>query len=369
MNPFRYGQVVSEIHYCHRPDLEKKLQAKLLSGQNTYIEGERRTGKTSLIFRTVENMKSKWIMYIDLLEVKTVEDIHKRILNGMAKASAGKNLLQNLIKNAAALRPVVSFDPISATPSVSIDTAIQLKPDSLEGVLDMFSDREFKNAVVAIDEFQDIKNLDNANQVLAVMRSKIQFLENIPIIFCGSIRNEMHLIFNDPDSPFFKSALPIEVGPIEREVFREFIITKFTDNKRKISAPMVDRILEITGENPGDTQQLCSALYDVSEPRTQITEETLNEALRYLFAEERKGYEVQLARLTSIQLKCLTAVARLGGKNTTSRDFIRATGVTHATTIRKALSRHVELKILFNNDGEYRFVNPFFARWLVHVNY
>ena len=369
MNPFRYGQVVSNLHYCHRPDLEKKLQEKLLSGQNTYIEGERRTGKTSLIFRTVERLKSRWIVYIDLLEVKTVEDIHKRVLNGMAKSTDSRNLLHNLIRNVSALRPIVSFDPISATPSVSIDSAVKLQPDSLEGLLDLFCDREFKHAVVAIDEFQDIRNLEDANQVLAVMRSKIQFLQNIPFVYCGSIQSEMHLIFNDPDSPFFKSALPIGVGPIERESFREFITGRFADGKRKISAAMVDRILEITDDNPGDTQQLCSALYDVSEMRAQIAEDTLNEALRYLFAEERKGYEVQLARLTSIQLKCLTAVARLGGRNTTSRDFIRASGVTHATTIRKALSRLTELKILFTRDGEYRFMNPFFAKWLVHVNY
>jgi AAA+ ATPase superfamily predicted ATPase len=369
MNPFRYGQVVSKKNYCRRSDLEEKLRLRLLSGQNTYIEGERRTGKTSLIFRSVELMKSKWLIYIDLLEVKTIEDVHKRVLNGIAKAIGGKHLLQNLIKAAASLRPVLSFDPITSTPSLSIDTALKLNPDSLDGLFDLFSGREFKNGIVAIDEFQDIRNLSDSNQVLAVMRSKIQFIQNIPFIFCGSMRSEMHMIFNDPASPFFKSALPLEVGTIERIAFQEFITNKFQERKMKISGAAIDKILQITDENPGDTQQLCSAIYDISEAETLISEDIINMALQYLFAEERKGYEAQLARLTSIQLKCLTAVARAGGRNTSSRDFIRISGVALPTTIRKALKRLEELKILFDRDGEYRFVNPFFARWLIHMNY
>ncbi|MFP4014834.1 MAG: AAA family ATPase [Chitinispirillaceae bacterium] len=369
MNPFRYGQVVTRKNYCRRPDLEKKLKSKLDSGQNTYIEGERRTGKTSLIFHTVEQMKSKWIIYIDLLEVKTVEDIHKRILNGMARAKRGRSLIGDIIKSAVSLRPVLTFDPITSAPSISVDSSLELKPESLEGLMDLFSKREFRNAVVAIDEFQDVRNLKNADQVLAVMRSKIQFLQDIPFVFCGSIRREMHTIFNDPQSPFFKSALPLDVGPIERTAFMKFIQDKFAEGKIKAGESTIDRILHITDENPGDTQQLCSAVYDISEAGSHIEVEKINEALQYLFAEERKGYEAHLARLTAIQLKCLTAVARTGGKNTSSREFIKQSGVAQPSTIRKALKRLEELKILFTKEGEYRFVNPFFAHWLVHMNY
>jgi AAA+ ATPase superfamily predicted ATPase len=369
MNPFRYGQVVSSHNYCRRPDLEKKLQSYFLSGQNTYIEGERRTGKTSLIFQTVAHTRSKWLIYIDLLEVRTVEDINKRILNGIAKANKGHNLLSNIIKSLTALRPVVSFDPITGSPSISIDASLQLQPESLEGMLDLFSGREFKNVVIAFDEFQDIRNLANAGQALAVMRSKIQFLNTVPFVFCGSIRHEMHMIFNDPESPFFKSALPLNVGSIDRTEFSAFIVEKFRKGKREIPDVIVNKVLQITNDNPGDSQQLCSAIYDVSNELSQVSDTTINEALQYLFAEERKGYEVQLARLTAIQLKCLTTVARIGGRNTSSSEFIKTSGVALPTTIRKALTRLVELKILFMNEGEFRFVNPFFAQWLVLMNY
>ena len=369
MNPFRYGQVVTKSNYCQRPSLEKLLRKRILSGQNTYIEGERRTGKTSLIFETANGIKGKWIVYVDLLEVKTVEDIYKRMLNGIAKAKTGSNLIQNLLKKAAMLRPSMTFDPMTGLPSISIDTSVELQPESLEGLLDLFGEKDFRNAVIVIDEFQDIRNLKDAQQALAIMRSKIQFLQVTPFVFCGSIQNEMHLIFNDPHSPFFKSALPLAVGPIDRFTFLDFIKEKFNRVKIRISPDVIDKILQLSNNNPGDTQQLCSAVFDVTDSDEVIDENTIIRALIYIFGEERKGYESILARITSIQLKCLTAVAQRGGKNITSSEFITRSGVTHPATIKKAMSRLEDLKIVFRINGEYRFVNPFFAQWLVHMNY
>jgi uncharacterized protein len=370
MNPFTYGRVVSRKNYCGRPELEAKLKARVLAGQNMYLEGERRTGKTSLILETIAAIKSKRIVYIDLLEVRTVEDVHKRVLSGILKAEGGASFLQTILKTMAHLRPVIAFNPTTGSPSLSIGAAAgSLKPESLEGLLDIFSGRDYKNAVVVIDEFQDILNLPDSRQVLAVMRGKIQFLRAVPFVFCGSIRGKMNAIFTDHDSPFFKSALPLEVGPIDHAAFKQFIARKFTEAKIKTSPEMIEKILLAAGENPGDTQQFCSAVCEVARPGDMVGELTIAEALQQIFAEERKGYEECLAHLTALQLKCLTAVAKLGGKNTFAREFLSFTGILQPSTIRKSLMRLEELKILFKTRNEYRFVNPFFAQWLVWINY
>jgi AAA+ ATPase superfamily predicted ATPase len=369
MNPFNYGRVVSRKNYCGRPDLEATLKGRLLAVQNTYLEGERRTGKTSLIIETVSRIKSRRLVYIDLLEVKTIEDVHKRALNGIIKAEGSGNFIQTLFKSVAALRPTITFDPVTGLPTLSIDAVARLRPESLEGLLDIFSRREYRNAVVVIDEFQDILNLPDASKVLAVMRGRIQFLRSVPFVFCGSIRGKMNTIFTDHDSPFFKSALPIEVGPIDHSAFRRFIAQKFSEAKIRIAPEMIERILHIALENPGDTQQLCAAVYGVTSPNDVVGEKTIMEALQQIYAEERKGYEACLANITAMQLKCLTAVARLGGKNTFARDFLTHTGIRQPSTIRKSLSRLEYLKILFKTNHEYRYVNPFFAQWLVWMNY
>jgi AAA+ ATPase superfamily predicted ATPase len=369
MNPFTYGRVVSRKNYCGRPELEAKLKARLLAGQNVYLEGERRTGKTSLIIETIGAIKSKRLVYIDLLEVRTVEDVHKRTLNAIVRAEGNSSLVQTILKSMAALRPALTFEPTTGLPSFSINAVTKLRPESLEDLLDIFSGREYKSAVVVIDEFQDILNLPDARKVLAVMRGKIQFLHAVPFVFCGSIRGKMNAIFTDHDSPFFKSALPIEVGPIDHAAFAQFIAKKFGEARIRTTAGMVEKILQIAKENPGDTQQLCSAVCDVTRPGDAVGETTTADALQQIYAEERKGYEACLARITSAQLKCLIAVARLGGKNTLAREFLSHTGITQPSSVRKALTRLEELKIIFKSGHEYRYVNPFFAQWLVWMNY
>lgn len=369
MNPFRYGQVVSRNNYCQRPSLEKTLRAKLNDGQNVYIEGERRTGKTSLVFETVRKMRGKKVLYIDLMEVKAVEDVFRRVLNAIVTARHSSASLQNFLKGIAALRPTMTFDPISGIPSVSIDRSREYPPDSIEGLFDIFGESGFANTVVVMDEFQDIQNLSEFRQVCAIMRSKIQFIEQTPFVFCGSFRTKMHTIFNDPESPFFKSALPIEVGLIEETAFKKFLRGKFKTAQLEVSSEILETILRITGGNPGDTQQLGAALVDVMNAGDRIDDNALRDGLLQIFAEEQKGYEAHMARITGMQLKCLETVARLGGKNVTSKHFMKHAGISQPSTVRKSLQRLEDLKIVYNCNGEYRFLNPFFAQWLVMKNY
>ena len=56
MNPFRFGQIVKEADFCRRPVLVEKLAENIKRGQNVYIQGERRIGKTSLIFEVVRSL-------------------------------------------------------------------------------------------------------------------------------------------------------------------------------------------------------------------------------------------------------------------------------------------------------------------------
>ena len=91
-----------------------------------------------------------------------------------------------------------------------------------------------KALVVVFDEFQDILNLKDYKEALALLRSKIQFHIKISYIFAGSIRNKMDDIFNRPDSAFFKSAISIEVGAIDRDQFISFLKNKsliYNNNK------------------------------------------------------------------------------------------------------------------------------------------
>lgn len=48
-NPFKYGCVVSGDHFCERRKAERELRGFIKAGQNVFVQGERRMGKTSYI--------------------------------------------------------------------------------------------------------------------------------------------------------------------------------------------------------------------------------------------------------------------------------------------------------------------------------
>ncbi len=368
MNPFQYGQVVKKTDFCKRLKLGKELTANIRKGQNVYIQGERRNGKTSLIWETGRKLTKYRKMYIDILAVKASDDFIKRIITSIISLEKNAGSLEKIFQKLSRLRPVASIDPITGLPTLSLDSSIDLKPDSVPGVVDLIASYHTKSKplVVVFDEFQDVLNMKDFHEILALLRSKVQFLSDICFIFAGSIRNKMDLIFNDPNSAFYKSAKSIQVGPINKDNFQKFIRNKFETGKRQISFETLGAIFKICFNIPGDVQQLCSALWDTTSSGTRISENHIQPALERIFSNELKGYEASLTILTKQQLKLLTGLARLGGKAPMSSDFMKQSGIIQASSIKRALNRLTDLNIIFYIDNEYRFVNPFFRAWLLY---
>lgn len=370
MNPFKYGQVVSEEDFCPRPDYIRQIKGFMESGQNVVLTGERRIGKTSLICEAIQKTKNRKMIYIDLLEVKTSDDLCRRMIKALLSAERQSSILTRIMKGLAGLRPSLSIDPISGQPSISLDSRVSLDPDSIESILDLFAGmNESSKIIVVFDEFQDILKLKDSKKTLAVLRSRIQFHGEIPYIFAGSIRNRMNEIFTDPESPFFKSALLMEIGPLQSKRFNRFLKKKFEEGRRTISPALLKRIIEMFDSVSGDIQEFCCALWDCSSQGDDISEELFEKAFHLVFARESKTYESLLMQVSAQQLKCLSALARLGGASPYSREFLSEAGIVQAGSVRMALSKLCSKKILFRKEKEYRFANPYFKHWLALKNY
>jgi len=370
MNPFKYGRVVSSDDFCPRPELVSQLTAFIKSGQNVVLQGERRMGKTSLMYEAVRQLKRRRMLYVDFLEIKTADDLCKRMVKALISMERQAGFLERIMKSLAQLRPVIAIDPLTGQPSVSVDATVRLKPDSIDGILDLVKEIHKRTPMVVVfDEFQDILNLPDAKETLAILRSKIQFHKNIPYLFAGSVRNKMSDIFTLPESAFFKSAILVNVGPLKQDIFAGFLAGKFALGKIVVEKSAMTKIIEIAENVPGDVQELCEALWEVTPHNDTIHETNIGPALELIYARESKGYETTLAQLTGQQLKCLVGLARMGGKTPLSSAFIQGSGITSAASIKKALNRLCQLKIAYRHEGEYKFVNPFFKSWLIWKNY
>ncbi|MCD4723009.1 MAG: hypothetical protein K8S13_24595 [Desulfobacula sp.] len=372
MDPFKFGQVVSGSDFCPRPELLQTVMTYINQGQNMYVQGERRIGKTSLIYEACCRLKKFRVIYVDLFGVKSSDILAKRIVKAIISMEQKESgVFSKIFKTFSYLRPSFSIDPITGLPSVSLDATVKMTPDDIETVLDLISAIKTakKPVLVIFDEFQDVLNIKDADETLAMMRSKIQFQSDITYIFAGSLRNKMDEIFIDSDSPFFKSAVLVAVGPLTETAFKDYIIKRFKNGGRTIKEDILDRIFEIAGDIAGDIQQFCSALWTITSTGDSIEQDNIPKALELIFARESKVYEADIETISEQQFICLIGIAGYGGKELTSSRFLMNIGIPSSASVLKALARLIKLRIIFKSGNEYKFTNPFFRAWLLYKNF
>jgi len=368
MNPFKYGCTVRDDYFCPRPALQRELSERIASGQNVVIQGERRTGKTSLVLETVKHLKGVSLFHADFLGIRDQAALCNRLVGAYTRLETSDRWFAKAVRMIANLRPIVSVDPASGAPSVSVDARIASMPSSLEFILDLLiaQTRKVKTCVV-LDEFQDILDIDGGGEALSVMRSRIQLDPDTPYVFLGSVRNRMADIFWSPKSPFYHSAAALKVGNIDDDDFHRFLSGRFATGKRSFPRPLFDTIADMTHRIPGYVQELCDALWQTSEQGDKLGLSNVEPALETIFEREVDHYIVFVRRLTALQMRVLKAIAQLGGKEPYSERFLEAAGTHNASSVRKALVKLEREDLVYAFDGDYHFVNPFFGLWIART--
>ena len=368
MNPFRYGSTVGNDDFCPRPELETMITGHIQSRQNIHIEGDRRTGKTSLVFEVSRNLKNNILLHFDFQLVKSASDVRSRLIEGLSSASAKTGGFEKLIRALAHLRPAVTINPSTGEPTLSIkaDDTAQLSEHSIIELLELCrSSFEKRNPMIFFDEFQDVTKLPDADRLLACMRSSIQHHHDCTYIYSGSSRSDMDRIFRHPDSPFYKSAVAVPVGVIPRRNFVPFLRSKFASGNRSVSAGLVDKILDLVEDNPGDAQEVCNCLWDATDQGQTLGDAELDRALGLIFAREIMYFEQVLENITAVQKRCLRGLAQLNGRNIYSKEFMTETGVMNTGSITKAVKQLEKRRIVATVGKRLVFASPFLRLWLL----
>ena len=233
MSPFKYGCTVSDEFFCPRPDLEKRLAGHIKSGQHVAVVGPRRTGKSSLVLETARKAKGYALFHVDFLDVRSRAEMCKRMVTSLARLESSDSWLSKTMKALVRLRPMLSIDPRDGSPTISIDTREASALGSLDCILDALVAQTARRKVcVVLDEFQDVMNVDDGENALAILRSRIQLDSKTPYVFLGSVRHKMLDIFLDSRSPFYHGAAILDVGEIAADDFYEFLRQRFALGKR-----------------------------------------------------------------------------------------------------------------------------------------
>jgi uncharacterized protein len=180
MNPFKYGTIVSGNDFCGRKSLLKDLIGHIDASQHIVVLGERRIGKSSAVYEAIRRTKNTRLFYVDFLGIKSIDALCRRILRTIVLLEKKSGVFEKIFKTLSYLRPSISIDPITSMPTVGFDTSIEIDTDSIPEVFTLIhSLYKKKRLAVVFDEFQDVLNLVDSHETLALLRSQIQFQGDI----------------------------------------------------------------------------------------------------------------------------------------------------------------------------------------------
>jgi uncharacterized protein len=371
MNPFRYGALALDEAFTNREDEIHELTRDILNGQDVVVLAPRRYGKTSLVWRVIQEVVKKRVLVAQVnlmttptkerLAEKLADTIYEHIASVLFRARERLRIFADL-----RIRPIVTIDPGTGTPSFSFDAGYprQEVDATIERLLELpgqlAAERKRKVALV-FDEFQEVVDIDP--DLPKLMRSVFQEQPEVAHVYLGSKRHMMERIFNDENEPFWRSARQMELGVIDPPRFEGYLAESFERTGKKIGPEAMAAVLETTGGHPYATQELCYFLWEET-PRARVARlADYERALADVLRAEHAHFELIWDQASTVQRLTLQALAHERGRPL-SGDYRRRHRLPGASTVQRALQALTRNELVTRTGNEYRIAEPFLADWL-----
>ena len=370
-NPFIVNNYKSKDLFCDREEELQLMLRNCINQTNMTLISQRRLGKTGLIFRLFDEIKVSYpniqTIYVDIFASDNIDGLIKLFAEAALSAIPEKSTLgKRLVNYIRSFRPLITYDTLTGQPQmqISYQTAHE-KEYTLHGIFD-FLDGQNIPIVIAIDEFQQIREYPEQN-IEALLRTYIQQCKNLTFIFSGSKKHIMADIFANERKPFYSSTTFVSLGKISEEPYAAFIRQLFGSGKRSITDEALRFVLDWTQRVTYYTQQLCHTLYANGKKTIGLAE--VKSTCNQLLKQNEAIYLQYRQMLPDKQWNYLIAVAKEGGvRQITASDFLKRNKIAGASASRQMADALVEKGLLHAEatlEGVvYSVDDIFFSHWL-----
>jgi len=367
-NPFLIAGYYSPEYFCDRETETLKIISALENDRNISLMSPRRYGKTGLIhhtfFRIAEKDKNATCIYFDIYSTQNLSDFVKIFVESvLAKVeSRVEKSMQKFASFFKSFRPTISLDSLTGAPEISFD----IRPEEAQtGLQEIFNylKNSGKRCYIAIDEFQQITEYPEKG-VEALLRSYIQFSENVKFIFSGSKKHLMDAMFSSVNRPFYQSTQKINLREIPMDTYAVFAQNHFAKGGKTLPLPLFEMIYELVLGHTWYIQLILNQLYSL--PQKNYSEIDLNRIVTNVLEEENATYKTYCELLTKGQLRVLTAIAKERKIATlTHSDFIKKHNLTAASSVKLAIKSLIDKSLILKDEtGHYFVYDRFFSLWL-----
>jgi len=373
-NPFKYGGVVRGPYFADRRSEIKELKGEMVNLNHVFLVSPRRFGKTCLLLNLIKTLKhdATACTYIDLNAFPDIRSFAGALAGLTTKAlETNKDKLLKLFSGFQKLRPKVTVEPDGKI-SAGLELAVDEK-DSLSALLEGMRHAEKlavnkkKNLVVIIDEFSDLEKY-NGQSIEKALRSEIQTQTHIGYIFSGSEESVMLSMIRDRKRAFYKLGRIMELGPIERNAYANFILGWLNKGGFTINDDDLQRVFEIGNDVPYNIQRLCNVMWDYAREIKTINRALIEKLPVIIAQQDSPHYEMLWRSASQPQKMLLIALSKDQTAKPFSKDFQLKHGIGPSSSIKASFDSLVKKGILFKTlQGSYHFVDRFMPYWIDYI--
>jgi len=351
-NPFVTRGYRGPEYFCDRKAETRRLLSALTNERNVTLMAPRRYGKTGLVRNVFYHLPEDYTpIYVDIFATSNLKEFTEALANAVISAldTTADKVASALGRFFRSLRPTMTPD---GTGGVSFSFTLEREnaEATLNNVFDYLASKE-RRIVIAIDEFQQILEYPEKG-VEAMLRSRIQFLENTGFIFTGSRHHIMGEMFTSPRRPFYQSTDIMSLTQIREESYLAFA-KRFFDGADR---PFFDEAFRCLYRHfDGVTWYVQSVLNRIWGDGAGLeSDQTVHQAIAALVEDRALTFHDLMESQTVTGKALLTAIAQEGSvKEITAADFLKRHSLRAPSSVRTALAGLIAHDLVYRADDGY----------------
>lgn len=366
-SPFLFGRTVSEEDFTNRVKEIQHLKANFENQVNTILISPRRWGKSSLVRKVVQKTYSRKlkIVQLDLLGIRDEDEFYKILATETIKATGNKleEWLQACKRFFKQLSPKISLgkDPMQDFDITFEWQDLERNYKEILNLPEIIAQQKNIHIVVCVDEFQNIGTFRNPLLFQKRLRSEWQHHRHVCYCLYGSLQHMMVELFEKQSMPFYKFGDLVYLPKISRKDWVSFIVHKFSETGKIISASLADKIANAVQDHSYYVQQLSHMVWIGTGKK--VTGAVVDEALDTLLEQNAILYTRDTESLAATHLSYLKALSdgiHTGLSTKASIDKYRFGTSASVTKAKRAL---VNKELIEERKGGSYFLDPVYALW------
>ncbi|MBR3411582.1 MAG: ATP-binding protein [Bacteroidales bacterium] len=368
-NPFVVSGHIRPEYFCDRRAESERMVKLLTNGNNVVLKSDRRMGKTGLIqycFDQPVLRDNYYTFFVDILHTTCLQEL----VHGLGRAvyeqtvPRGKRMVQNFVKSLRSIGGKMGFDANTGLPTFTLGLGDIEQPEYTMEEIFGYLQHADRPCIVAIDEFQQVAKYPEKN-IEALLRGHIQRIDNCRFVFAGSERHMLEQMFDSRNHPFYKSADNMNLGPIDRDVYVEFMLQKFREKGRELDPEAAEEAYDLFEGHTYYVQKVMNESFANTPAGSTCTKGTLDAAIGDILAGNDYYYRDLLSRMTMRQKMLLYAIARDGvATQITSADFVKRHKLASASSVQSAIKKLLSDDFVVEESRRYRVNDRFFGLWI-----